>query len=209
MRSSIRGLYAITDGRSRGVDALLAACEPVLAGGAGVLQYRDKTDEHPRRQREAVALAALCRRYGCLFIVNDDPALALRSQADGVHLGRFDQALDAARDLLGPSALIGVSCYDSLPRAQERLDAGADYLAFGAVFPSTTKPDAPRASPELLQQARARFPQTTLVAIGGIDADNVSQVVATGVDAAAVIGGVFGAADPGLAARRISQAFDH
>ncbi|MCK8517053.1 thiamine phosphate synthase [Methylonatrum kenyense] len=209
MSSSFRGLYAITDGRSQGVDALLAACEPVLAGGARVLQYRDKTNDHARRQREAVALAALCRRYRCLFIVNDDPALALRSRADGVHLGRYDRALDAARDLLGPSALIGVSCYDSLPRAQERLEAGADYLAFGTVFASATKPDAPRASLDLLRQARARFPRTPLVAIGGIDADNVSQVAATGIDAAAVISGVFAAADPGLAARRISQAFDH
>ena len=209
MSSSIRGLYAITDGRSRGVDALLAACEPVLAGGARVLQYRDKTDDHPRRQREAVALAALCRRYGCLFINTDDPGLALRSHADGVHLGRFDRELDAARDLLGPSALIGVSCYDSLPRAQDGLAAGADYLAFGAVFPSATKPEAPRASLEMLQQARGRFPGTPLVAIGGINADNVTQVAATGVDAVAVIDGVFAAPDPGQAARHISQAFDH
>lgn len=209
MSSSIRGLYAITDGRSRGVDALLAACEPVLAGGARVLQYRDKTDDHPRRQREAVALAALCRRYGCLFIINDDPGLALRSHADGVHLGRFDRELDTARDLLGPSALIGVSCYDSLPRAQDGHDSGADYLAFGSVFPSATKPEAPRASLEMLQQARNLFPRTPLVAIGGINADNVAQVAASGVDAAAVIDGVFAATDPGQAARRISQAFDH
>lgn len=206
MSRAVQGLYVITDGCSRGVDALLAACEPVLAAGAGVLQYRDKTDDQDRRRREAVALAALCRHHGCLFIVNDDPGLALRSGADGVHLGQWDKSLDVARELLGPSAVIGVSCYDSLARAHEAQSAGADYLAFGAVFPSTTKPEAARASPELLREARNVFPDTALVAIGGISADNAAEVAATGVDALAVINGVFAAPDPAAAAARIRGA---
>ncbi|MEX0731382.1 MAG: thiamine phosphate synthase [Aquisalimonadaceae bacterium] len=202
----VRGLYAITDAGASGPEALVARVTPVLAAGARVLQYRDKSSNALRRLREAQALAAACRDYGALFIVNDDIDLAAACGAGGVHLGRDDVSIAEARRRLGNEAMIGVSCYASLERAGQMQEAGADYLAFGAVYPSVTKPHTVRAELALLRQARARF-ALPLVAIGGITAANARDVVATGVDAVAVIQGVFGASDPALAARHIAALF--
>lgn len=207
MRARIQGLYAITDGSVSGA-VLTASVDALLQAGVRILQYRDKTADQARRLQEAEALAALCRHRGAVFIVNDDVDLAAACGADGVHLGRDDAEVAAARGRLGSGAIIGVSCYDSLDRGGRLLSAGADYLAFGAVYPSATKPGAVRAGTELLCAARSRFPQVPLVAIGGITADNAAPVVATGVDAVAVIRGLFAAADPPAAARRIAALFD-
>jgi thiamine-phosphate pyrophosphorylase len=169
-----------------------------------VLQYRDKSEDLLRRQREAELLAGLCRRHGALFIVNDDVELALHSGAAGVHLGRDDGAVAHARERLGSQAVIGVSCYDSLQRAAQLAAEGADYLAFGAVYGSVTKPQASRVTLDTLAAARRRFDHP-LVAIGGIDVDNAAPVAATGVDALAVIQGVHGADDPVAAVRRLAD----
>jgi thiamine-phosphate pyrophosphorylase len=201
MSLSVSGLYVITDG---GIPT--AELRAVARAGARVLQYRDKSADAIGRRRRATALASLCRDNDLLFIVNDDPMLAVEVGADGVHLGRDDGSIDWARRLLGPDAVIGVSCYASLERAERMCAAGADYLAFGSVFPSPTKPAAPRASLDLLRAARKRF-TLPLVAIGGIDAGNAATVVATGVDAVAVIAGVFHAPDPAASATRIAALF--
>ncbi len=196
-----RGLYAITDGPRAD---LIDACAAALEGGAAVLQYRDKTSDHTRRRDEASALAALCARHRVSLIINDDIELAAVIGAAGAHLGEDDVDIAAARARLGRNAIIGVSCYDSLDRARE-LAADADYLAFGAFFPSPTKPQARRATPDLLCAARA-FGKP-LVAIGGITPDNATALIAAGADFVAAISGVFGEDNIFAAARRYAELF--
>ena len=196
------GLYAITDGPR---DDLLDAVAAVLEGGAGLLQYRDKTTNAMRRGAEARALQALCARFGVPLLVNDDVELAAAVGAAGVHLGEDDAGIATARAALGPQAIIGVSCYDDIGRARALAAAGADYLAFGAFFPSPTKPHTRRATPDLLRQAAAlRLPR---VAIGGITPDNGGALVAAGAEYLAVVSAVFGDADPRAAAQRFAALF--
>lgn len=201
-RLHARGLYAISDGPRADLPAVT---ERVLEGGAVLLQYRDKTGDHARRRAEAQTLLALCRARGVPLIVNDDVELAAAVGADGVHLGAEDGDIAAARERLGRDAIIGVSCYDSIDRARRLAAAGADYLAFGAFFASSTKPDARRATLELLRQAAAIG--LPLVAIGGITPDNAPPLIAAGADLVAVVSGVFAAADPAATARRYSELF--
>ena len=201
-RLTARGLYAITDGPRKD---LVDVCAAVLRGGATMLQYRDKTDDPARQRAEASALLGLCRPLGVPLIVNDDVELAAATGAAGVHLGEDDADVAAARQRLGNGAIIGVSCYDSLERARELAAAGADYLAFGAFFPSPTKPRARRATADLLRAAQAL--RRPLVAIGGITPDNAGSLIEAGADFVAVISGVFGASDPETAARRYTDLF--
>ncbi|SEO93510.1 thiamine phosphate synthase [Aquisalimonas asiatica] len=203
---AVRGLYAITDATLQPADALLERAEAVLRGGAAVLQYRDKSQDTPRRRREAAGLLALCRDYGALFVVNDDVDLALYVGAPAVHLGRDDAGLRQARTVLPSGTLIGVSCYNSLARADTLAAAGADYLAFGRAYPSPTKPDAPPVSRDTLAAAVARYRQP-VVAIGGITPENAQPLVSLGVDAVAVISGVFAAASPERAAARLAALY--
>ncbi|WP_266171928.1 thiamine phosphate synthase [Dyella subtropica] len=197
-----RGLYAITDGPRPG---LLEAVAQALSGGARIVQYRDKTTDSARRHAEAAALQQLCISRGAPLIINDDVALAIAIGADGVHLGEKDSDLAAARIALGAQAIIGVSCYDSLERARTLAAAGADYVAFGAFFPSPTKPHARRASPELLWQSAALG--VPRVAIGGITPDNGASLVEAGADFLAVISAVFGATDVEAAALRFTDLY--
>ena len=196
------GLYAITDGPRAD---LFAAVEEALRGGAAVLQYRDKSADQDRRRAEAVGLLALCRGFGVPLIINDDIELAASIGAHGVHLGKDDADIAAARTRLVAGAIIGVSCYDSLDRARELAAAGADYLAFGAFYASPTKPHARRASLDLLRAAKPLG--LPLVAIGGITPDNAQALIDAGADLVAVVSGVFAAADPCAAARRYANLF--
>lgn len=198
-----RGLYAITNGPRTD---LLDAARAALLGGARLLQYRDKFADSARRLEEASALAQLCAAFGVPLIINDDVEMALRTGAAGVHLGEGDSDIAAARGRLGAKAIIGVSCYDSLQRAHEAADAGADYLAFGAFFPSPTKPHARRAAPELLRKAKAFG--LPVVAIGGITADNGGPLIEAGADYLAAISAVFDAPDIRVATRRYTELFD-
>ena len=197
------GLYAITDGPR---DDLLAACEAAIDGGAVLLQYRDKTDDAARRLAEARALAELCARRRIALIVNDDIDLALASGAMGVHLGEDDGDIARARAKLGPCAIVGVSCYDSLDRARLLAAAGADYLAFGAFHPSPTKPNARTATPALLREAKPLG--VPLVAIGGITAANGATLIDAGASYLAVISAVFGTRDVRGAARSFAALFE-
>lgn len=202
----IQGLYAVTDQRLTPPDRLLDRVAAALDGGARLVQYRDKSGDRARRRREAAALAALCRERGALFIVNDDIDLAAGAGADGVHVGREDAALAEARRWLGPHAVIGVSCYDDLDRARGAEAGGADYVAFGSVYPSTVKPGAVHASLDLLRRARTEL-GVPIVAIGGITPENAAPVIEAGADALAAITGVFGEENVAAAARRIARQF--
>jgi len=199
---SIRGLYAITPEGVAG-DDLMRMVARALEGGIGLLQYRRK--EHGSLV-EARALAALCRARGVPFIVNDDVELALAADADGAHLGRDDGALVAARARL-KGRLLGVSCYDSLPAARAALAAGADYVAFGSVFASPTKPAAVRAPLALFGAARSLG--APLVAIGGITLTNAPALLSAGADALAVISDLFDADDIAERARAYGMLFEH
>jgi thiamine-phosphate pyrophosphorylase len=201
-RFPARGLYAITDGPRAD---LLDAVAQALAGGMRMLQYRDKTTDAARRHAEAAALKQLCDAHAVPLIINDDVALAAATGAAGVHLGRDDGDIAAARAKLGNDSIIGVSCYDSLELARAAAAAGADYVAFGAFFPSPTKPQAVRAPLDLLRQsATLGVPR---VAIGGITPDNAPSLVEAGADFLAVISAVFAAADVRAAAQSIARLY--
>ena len=195
------GLYAITDGPR---PDLVEVCEHVLHGGATMLQYRDETTDAPRRLSEAQALAALCRRYQVPFIVYGDIALAAAVEA-GVHLDMEADVVEA-RDALGTGAIIGVSCHDSFEHARTAATAGADYVSFGAFFPSPTKPHAGRARTETLRQAAALG--VARVAIGGITLDNGISLIDAGAQYLAVVSAVFSADHPEKAAHDFAALFE-
>lgn len=200
-----RGLYALTpDEPDTGL--LLARVESVLRAGAIWLQYRNKTASDDLRAEQALALQPLCRGFDVPLIINDDWALAAAIGAAGAHLGEDDGEIALARHELGPEAILGASCYDDIRLARQAVFAGASYVAFGAFFPSPTKPNARRASPALLQEtATLGVPR---VAIGGITPDNARPLVESGADLLAVISGVFDAPDPGAATRAYLSCFE-
>ena len=188
----LRGLYALTPDIAD-TAALVTAVTAALDGGAAAVQYRGKHDDPALRATQARALARVLAARGGVYVVNDDPALARDVGADGVHIGAEDGSIAAAREVLGPDRLVGVSCYDDLSRARAAVAAGADYVAFGSFFPSSTKPHARRADPALLAQAQSLG--VPVVAIGGITAANAAGLIAAGADALAVISDVFGQPD--------------
>jgi thiamine-phosphate pyrophosphorylase len=199
-----RGVYLVT--REEPDTARLAAVVgAAIDGGVVLVQYRDKSTDADHRRRQAEALRAITRAAGVPLLVNDDVDLARAIGADGVHLGRDDAGLEDARAALGPDAIIGVSCYSDVDRARRLAAAGADYVAFGSVYPSTTKPAAPRAPLSVFAEAAALG--VPRAAIGGIDATNAGMLVAAGADLLAVIGAVCDAEDPRAATRAIVDAF--
>lgn len=198
----LRGLYAITpDGEDS--ERLLRLVERALEGGTRLLQYRNKSAAPAQRLAEARALMALAARHDAKLIVNDDLALALEVNAHGLHLGRDDGELAAARAAY--PGLLGASCYDSLDLAKRAAAAGADYIAFGSVFASSTKPGAVRAPLSLF--AAARPLGLPMVAIGGITLANAPQLVAAGADCLAVISALFDTPDVAAAARAFNQLY--
>lgn len=200
------GLYAITREAYRNEQALAEAVAAAIRGGAAVVQYRAKASRDPLR--EAARLLAVCRDGGVPLIINDDVELARRVGADGVHVGKDDLSLTEARGVLGPNAIIGVSCYDSVDLAVRAEAGGASYVAFGRFFPSKTKPDAPCAHLETLSLAKRQL-SIPIAAIGGITAENGGQLVHAGADLLAVIESVFGVGDPCLSASEFAPLFEH
>jgi thiamine-phosphate pyrophosphorylase len=197
-----RGLYVITDGPR---SDLLEVAAQALAGGAQVMQYRDKTDDTARRKNEAGALVVLCKAHGVPLIINSDLALAQAIGAAGVHLGPDDVGLAVARKALGAEGIIGVSCLASMELAKAAALGGASYISFGAFFQSQTKPLAGRASSDLLRQSDALgLPR---VAIGGITPENAKLLIEAGADFVASVSGVFGARDARAAAQEFSNLF--
>ncbi|KHD05176.1 hypothetical protein PN36_23420 [Candidatus Thiomargarita nelsonii] len=198
------GLYAITDNKLIKADRLIESVEQAIIGGAKIIQYRNKNQKEGIEQ--AQALCRLCQKYNRHFIINDDIALAQQIGADGVHIGKNDAKLEAARAILGEQAIIGVSCYNQLSLAQEAVNAGANYVAFGRFFSSHTKPQAVSCSIKVLQKARQML-KCPIVAIGGITPNNGAKLIAAGADSLAVIQGLFGQANITAAAQAYTQLF--
>lgn len=203
--AKLSGLYAVTPDTAD-TGWLCRQVEAVLHGGARVLQYRSKARDQDLKRAQGRSLMALCRRYGAVFVVNDDVELARVLGADGVHLGRHDASIASARAILGPR-LVGASCYDSLQCALQAQQAGADYVAFGSFFPSSTKPQAVHSPIQLLYAARTQL-DLPIVAIGGITLSNAAALIEAGADAVAVISALFEVPEPGAAARAFTQLFE-
>lgn len=206
MAARLRGLYAITPECADG-NRLLADVAAALAGGCRIVQYRDKVSTMPGQVDRARALRELTRRCGAMLLINDDLALATLVGADGVHLGREDGNLTVARAILGPDRILGASCYNDPVAAARAAAAGADYIAFGAVAASPTKPNAPLATVDLFAQAKSALGVATC-AIGGITLAGAPPLIAAGVDLLAVITDLFGAADIAARAAAYQRLFE-
>ena len=192
------GLYLVTDDRQDATQrrAVVAAA---LGAGARVVQLRAKNAPGAAFFREAAELVALCRGHGALLIVNDRVDVAVAAGADGVHVGQDDLPLAAARQVAGFDLLVGVSA--SFPgEAVVAERDGADYVGFGAMYPTPTKPDAEYAGPRLLAEVRRRV-RLPLVGIGGITVENAPAVLAAGADLVAVVSAIAGAPEPGHATK--------
>ena len=201
----LHGVYAITDPVLCGVD-LIENVQAAIEGGIRILQYRNKQALPAVQHEEATTLLDLCRQHDVLFIINDDVDLAHAINADGVHLGQKDRALIEAREHLGPSKIIGISCNNCFDYALTAQQEGADYIAFGRFFSSLTKPQAPQADIDLLKRAKKEL-HIPVVAIGGITPENGRQLIEAGADMLAVIHGIFGQTDVRLAAQRYAELF--
>jgi hydroxymethylpyrimidine kinase/phosphomethylpyrimidine kinase/thiamine-phosphate diphosphorylase len=198
----IKGLYLITDHGDRLVERVGDA----LSGGVAVLQYRNKEKDYPSRLAECLELRRICAARGVTFIVNDDARLAAESGADGVHLGQEDGAVAEARRILGHGKIIGVSTHD-VDEARKAEAEGADYIGFGAMYPTGSKKVRHMPGPSALESVRAKV-SLPIVAIGGITRDNAGPVIDAGADAVAVISAVLSHAEPGLAAAELALLFN-
>jgi thiamine-phosphate pyrophosphorylase len=196
-------LYVILDPEVTRGRALPAVLDAVLAGGCRLVQLRDKRTPLAELYALALALAERCRRAGALFIVNDRADLALAVGAGGLHVGQEDLPAAAARRILPPGMMLGVSTHDP-DQARRALADGADYVAVGSIFPTGTKAGFQLVGPELMRALRPEIP-VPLVGIGGITADNASAVLEAGADAVAVISAVCAADDPEAATRRLIE----
>lgn len=203
-RMTRSGLYLVTDDRLD-PDELLTRLDAALGAGADVVQFRDKRDDRSAVASVGRRVAERCRAAGALFIVNDDAQLAARLDADGIHVGQDDASPAEVRAIVGPNQIIGLSV-SHLPEADAAAaNPDVDYIGFGALFHTPTKPDAEPAGPDMLTEARKRvsFP---IVGIGGITADNLAAAFAAGADSVAVVSAVFSAADPAAATRDLLSA---
>jgi len=203
--SAIKGLYAITPDELD-TDILLAKVVAALQGGIGVLQYRNKLADHKLQTQQARALLPLCRQYQVPFIINDSIKLCMTLDADGVHLGADDGNLAEARARLGQNKILGASCYNRFDLAVSAQQLGADYVAFGACFASSTKPNAPVAGLHLFTQASAEL-KVPAVAIGGITLENAPSAIAAGANSIAVINAIFNADDVKLTSQQFAKLF--
>ena len=172
-----RGLYVITD----------MSDTTGFAAGTSIMQLRNTNADAESLRALGLQFVALARRLGAAAVINDDPHLAVAVGADGVHLGAYDMPVNEARRIVGAHRIIGASCYASLQTAKQAISRGADYVAFGSVFPSATKPEARRVSLDELRDYKRQL-SVPVCAIGGINVDNIRSAAATGVDLLAVIG---------------------
>jgi thiamine-phosphate pyrophosphorylase len=204
MNFPTRGLYAITQTGNKPIEAIILEVSAAIRGGAVLVQYRDKNPLDAWHL--AKELVKVCHQFNVPLVINDDVELAAKVGADGVHLGKDDGDIAEARKILGPQAIIGVSCYDFVDKALAAQGQGATYAAFGRFFPSTSKPLAAPASMATLIKARQVL-TIPIVAIGGIVPENGGQLLAAGADLLAVIGGVFDQ-EPERSARAYQALFE-
>jgi thiamine-phosphate diphosphorylase len=203
--STISGLYVIIDPAACGGRSPAGVAAQALEGGARVIQWRDKMRDKGDQLDDARAIREACRRHGAIFIVNDHADLALAVDADGVHLGQHDLPLEAVRAIAGDRMIIGIST-NNAAEARTAEAGGAHYVAVGAIFPTVSKDVTRHADLARIREVKAAV-RVPVVAIGGINASNIEQVVAAGADAAAVISAVCAADDPRAAAAALAAAF--
>ncbi len=191
----VQGIYGILPA-DIGMEDMLGMAEAALRGGVKILQLRDKKQGFRRSLKRARALRERVRAHNAILIVNDSPALACEAQADGVHLGRTDmQGITAVRSEAGDGLLIGVSCKADAAFARHVLTEGANYVSFGAIFPTRSKQDAVPVGLPRLVRARQLFPDANICAVGGINLESLPAIRMAGADCAAVISELFGADD--------------
>lgn len=205
--STPRGLYLLADESVLPFEQWHERLVPCLSAGIALVQYRAKAQSAEHRHRHATTLLAWCREAQVPLVINDDLTLARAIRADGVHVGASDIAVVQARESLGSTALVGSSCYNDLTRAQAMRDAGANYVSFGRLFTSKTKPEAKAASLDTVSLA-AETLGTTICAIGGIDSSNAERVLHAGADLICVAGGILGQTDPCAATRKLATIVD-
>lgn len=200
------GLYAITPQCYPTLNLVTGEVRLALKGGATMVQFRDKSNDDSWRLELALTLKQVCHEFEAPLIINDDAELAVACEAAGVHVGRDDIPVSQAREMLGPDAIIGVSCYNSLSLAEAAVSDGADYLAFGSFYPSESKPEAIHCPLEVLgEAAKLGLP---IVAIGGITLDNGRALIEAGANSLAVITAIFGAPDIRAASRAFSKMWE-
>lgn len=205
-QKELKGLYAITDENLISEENFEQAIESTLQGGSRIIQYRDKSKNQNKRLQQAALVRSLCTQYHATCIINDDIELAQAVHADGVHLGKDDIPILQARKILGENSIIGISCYDALSLALIAEKNGANYVAFGAMFSSSTKPEASKTSPRLISSAKKQL-SIPVCAIGGITEENISQLINHGADMAAVISSLFSSSNIKNTASILSKNF--
>jgi thiamine-phosphate pyrophosphorylase len=201
----MRGLYLVTPDWDD-TDRLLDVTRQALDAGAALVQYRNKTASGALRQEQAAALLALCRRHGRPLLINDHVDLCLALDADGVHVGGSDAPVAAVRSALGPSKVVGASCYGEFALGRAAEDAGASYVAFGGFYPSRVKVYEVSTSPQIVARAKLQL-RVPVVVIGGMTAENARPLVGIGADMVAAISSVYLAAEPFAAAREFANLF--
>jgi len=201
----MKGLYLVTPDWDD-TQKLVEISEAGLRGGAAVLQYRHKTASAQLRREQAAQLQALCRKYGRPFIINDHVELCLELDADGIHVGGTDAKVAEVRAAVGPSKIVGSSCYGSMELARDSQRAGASYVAFGGFYPSRVKKYEVTTPPAIVAQAKAEIPVPNVV-IGGMTPENAAPLVAQGTDMVAAISAVYFSDEPEAAARRFAALF--
>ena len=199
----IKGLYAVTP-EEKDLFVLSSQVESCIKGGARLIQYRSKNLSMIEQSKQARKIKIVCDYYKVPLIINDDIELCRILDADGVHLGENDDSLEKARLILGPSKIIGVSCYNSIDRVKNAVDNGVTYIALGACFPTTTKPNAPIASLDFIALVLKKF-KIPVVAIGGINLENVDLLIDEGVNCVAMINSLFKVKDIEGTARQFSS----
>ncbi len=201
LRNDALTLYAITDRYWLNGSRLADVVENVLKNGATFLQLREKEFSHEEMVQEAMEIKEIAARYQVPFVINDDIYAAKEIDADGVHIGQSDMEYQKARQILGPDKIIGISAA-TLEEAVAAEKAGADYIGVGAVFPTDTKADPIPVTLKELKQITDAV-SIPVVAIGGINADNLTKLAGTGIDGISVISAIFGQPDPGIATKEL------
>ncbi len=201
----VRGLYVVIDRQAVVGRSLVEVTSEAIAGGARVIQLRDKVSHRADVYRDAVEMNELCRRNGVMFVVNDCADVAIAVGAAGLHVGQHDLPLSVLRKMLPVDTIVGVSC-ENASDVSRAVEEGADYIGVGAVFPTTQKADHALVGIDMLKMACGKAGDIPVVAIGGIGLDNVTSVVAAGADAVAVIGAVVMQPDVTAAAKALVQA---
>lgn len=201
----MKGLYLVTPDWDD-TERLVTISEQGIRGGAGLLQYRHKTADAALRLEQATALLKLCRRFTVPLIINDHLDLCIAIDADGVHVGGTDASVASMRAHLGPSKIVGASCYGDLQLARDAQASGASYLAFGGFYPSRVKKYAVTTSPDIITTALAEF-TVPLCVIGGMTPMNSRALIDRGAHMVAAISSVYSAEEPQLAASEFANMF--